>query len=130
MTYYEQEILRLKQTLYANQGQLDTVIATRNYINNHFDQDLNLDLLAHLRMMSKYHLLRLFKRYYGQTPHQYLIEKRLEKSKEFLRQGMSVTETCFAVGFESPGSFSYLFKQRLGISPSAYQKAQFSRSNF
>ncbi len=129
MTYYESEVNRIKNTVFANQGQLDTVIGLKNYIDGHLDQDLNLELMAHLRFVSKFHLLRLFKRYYGQTPKQYLIERRVEKAKAYLREGMRVQETCFAVGFESPSSFSLLFKRRTGKSPRAYQKEQFSIRN-
>lgn len=85
---------------------------------------MNLDLLSRFRFVSKFHLLRLFKKHYGLTPRQYLIDKRIEKSKEQLKNGMSVTETCFAVGFESLGSFSTLFKTKTGKSPSEFQNEQ------
>lgn len=128
MTFYESEINRIKGICFANDKQLETVIATRNYINVNFEQELNLDFLAHTRLTSKYHLLRLFKKYYGQTPKQYLIDKRIEKAKEYLKNGMTVTETCFAVGFESLGSFSSLFKRKMGLSPTQFRKEQLSRS--
>jgi AraC-like DNA-binding protein len=79
---------------------------------------------------SKFHLLRLFKKYYGQTPKQYLIEKRIEKAKELLQEGETVTETCFATGFGSPSSFSTLFKSRVGLTPVEFQKKQFLQSRF
>jgi len=130
MTSYLKEITRIKNNCYANQGQLDTVIGTRHYINNNFDNELNLDLLSHIRFTSKFHLLRLFKRYYGQTPMQYLIDRRLDKSKELLLKGQSVTETCFDIGFESPSSFSTLFKSKFGLTPTEFQKrAIFTRSD-
>jgi len=130
MTYYLKEITRIKNNCYANQGQLDTVIGTRHYINNNFDNELNLDLLSHIRFTSKFHLLRLFKRYYGQTPMQYLIDRRLDKSKELLLKGQNVTETCFDIGFESPSSFSTLFKSKFGLTPTEFQKrAIFTRSD-
>ncbi len=122
MTFYESQIKKLGSIVYANQYQLDTVIATRNYIINHFDKELNLDLLAHLRFTSRFHLLRLFKRYYGQTPGQYLIDVRIEQSKLMLKKGASVSDACYAVGFDSPASFSTLFKSRTGLAPSAFQK--------
>lgn len=122
MTYYHNEINRIRTECYSNKGQLDTVIGTRHFINNNLDKELNLDLLSHIRFTSKFHLLRLFKRYYGQTPKQYLIDKRIEKGKEFLTQGMSVTETCFDIGFDSPSSFSTLFKSRVGLTPTEFQK--------
>ncbi|CAM1343742.1 helix-turn-helix domain-containing protein [Tenacibaculum amylolyticum] len=128
MTFYEKKISHIKNTCFSNDAQIASIIGTRNFIDNNYDKELNLDLLSKIRFTSKYHLIRLFKRYYGQTPRQYLIDKRIEKSKENLNNGMTVTETCFSVGFESLGSFSKLFKTKTGISPSEYQKQQFSRS--
>lgn len=129
MTFYETKIRRIRSICYSNDKQIETVIAIRNYIDNNFDQELRLDLLSHIHFTSKYHLLRLFKRYYGQTPRQYLIDKRIEKSKECLSHGMSVTETCLAVGFESLGSFSTLFKTKTGKSPTEFQKSNFQEVN-
>lgn len=128
MTFYEKELNRIRSIVYSNKGQISTVIGIRNYIENNYDVNLNLDLLAHIQFISKYHLLRLFKKYYGLTPKQYLMNKRIEKSKEHLINGMTVTETCFAVGFESLGSFSALFKTKTGKSPSEFQIEQLSRS--
>lgn len=121
-SYFEKEVERIRNLIYSNQVQLDTIIATRRYINEHYDSDLNLEKLSRELLVSKYHLLRLFKRYYGQTPQQYLSQKRIEKAKEHLRAGMSVTEVCFAVGFKSLGSFSTLFKKKTGSSPLEFQK--------
>ena len=128
MTYYLKEIIRIKNTCYSNQSQLNTVIATRHFINHNYDKELNLELLSRTSFTSKFHLLRLFKRYYGQTPGQYLINRRLEKSKEFLISGLNISGTCFNIGFESPGSFSTLFKSKFGKTPSNFQKEQFSQS--
>ena len=128
MTFYETEIKRIKNSCFSNNSQIETVITTRNFIDTNFDKDLKLDFLARLRFTSKYHLLRLFKKYYGLTPRQYLMDKRIENSKKNLINGITVTETCFTVGFESLGSFSKLFKTKTGKSPSTYQKEQLSRS--
>lgn len=128
MTFYEREINRINSIIYSNQEQIETVIGVRNYIDNNYDRNLNLDVLSRFRFISKFHLLRLFKKHYGLTPRQYLIDKRIEKSKEQLKNRMSVTETCFAVGFESLGTFSTLFKTKTGKSPSEFQNEQLSRS--
>ena len=130
MTFYQREINRIRNICYSNEGQLNTLIGARSFIVNNFDKELNLDLLAHISLISKFHLLRLFKKYYGQTPQQYLTDKRIEKSKEYLKKGMSITETCFAIGFESPSSFSTLFKSRTGLTPTEFQKEQLSQSRF
>ncbi|MCT4643342.1 MAG: AraC family transcriptional regulator [Carboxylicivirga sp.] len=125
MSRYKKEILRIKDDCYSNQWQIDTVIGLRNYMDNNLNEDLNLDLFSRIRFVSKYHLLRLFKRYYGQTPNQYLINKRIEKAKEYIRKGLSVSEACYEVGFESLGSFSSLFKRKTGFTLKAYQKSNF-----
>jgi methylphosphotriester-DNA--protein-cysteine methyltransferase len=127
MTFYEQKLGRIKQVFYKNQEQIDAIIAVRNYIDCNYDTDLNLNLLSKIQLVSKYHLLRLFKKYYGLTPRQYLINKRIHEAKKYLKNGMSVTETCFAVGFESLGSFSVLFKTKTGKSPFHFRKEQLSR---
>lgn len=128
MTFYEEKLSHVKINCYSNDRQIKTIIETRHFIDNNFEKDLKLDFLSHIRFTSKYHLQRLFKRYYGQTPRQYLIDKRIEKAKENLKNGMTVTETCFTVGFKSLGSFSKLFKTKTGKSPSEFQKEQVSRS--
>lgn len=130
MTLYQTEINRIKSICYSNKAQIETVIGTRHYINNNFDKELNLDLLSHIRFTSKFHLLRLFKKYYGQTPKQYLTGRRIQKAKQLLRDGSTVTDTCFQVGFESPSAFSTLFKSREGVTPTEFQKEQLSQSQF
>ena len=127
MTFYEEKLSHLKNSCYSNDRQIETIIETRHFIDTNFDKDLKLDFLSHIRFTSKFHLQRLFKKYYGVTPRQYLIDKRIEKSKENLKNGMTVTETCFSVGFESLGSFSTLFKTKTGKSPSEFQRASFEK---
>lgn len=130
MTFYEQKLHQIKAAIYSNEEQIHNIIGIRNYIDTNYDNaSLTLDSLSRIGFVSKYHMLRLFKKYYGQTPRQYLIDKRITKAKELLQKEMSVTETCFAVGFESLGSFSSLFKNRMGKSPSIYRKEQLSRNN-
>jgi AraC-like DNA-binding protein len=125
MNRYKKEILRIKDDCYTNKRQIDTVIGLRNYMNTNFKENLNLDLFSRIRFVSKYHLLRLFKRYYGQTPNQYLMDKRIEKAKEFIKHGLSISDACYEVGFESLSSFSSLFKRKTGYTPRAYQKRNF-----
>jgi len=127
MTFYEEKLDHIKNTCFSNDKQIRTIIETRHFIDSNFEKDLKLDFLSHIRFTSKYHLHRLFKKYYGLTPRQYLIDKRIEKSKEYLKNGMTVTETCFAVGFQSLGSFSQLFKTKTGKSPSEFQRARFEK---
>lgn len=126
MSYYQEKLKKIHQSIYSNQSQIDLAIATKKFIKNNSACELNLDLLSENLYTSKYHLLRNFKRYYGLTPRQFLIDTRIQKSKKYLENGCSVTDTCFKVGFQSLGSFSALFRSRTGMPPSHYQK----NSNF
>jgi AraC-like DNA-binding protein len=72
--------------------------------------------------LSPYHFLRVHKRAYGETPHEFLTRLRIEKAKTLLAKGShNVTEACFEVGFSSLGSFSNLFAYRVGLPPSEYR---------
>jgi AraC-like DNA-binding protein len=59
--------------------------------------------------ISYFHFIRRFQAIFGTTPHQYRIDARLREARLQLAVGSSVTEACFAAGFESIGSFSYLY---------------------
>lgn len=127
MTYYIQELNRIKKSCFSNKIQLEIAINTKRYIDTNFATDINLDLLAHLRFTSKYHLIRVFKKYYGITPRQYLINKRIKEAKKRLEAGRTVSDTCYDIGFESINTFSNLFKTKTGKSPSAYKRATFNK---
>ena len=58
MTFYEKELNRIRSIVYSNESQINTVIGIRNYIENNYDVNLNLELLSHIQFVSKYHLLR------------------------------------------------------------------------
>lgn len=77
--------------------------------------------------LSHYHFLRVYKQAFDETPHEFLTRLRIGRAKTLLARGShNVTEACFEVGFSSLGSFSALFAQRVGLSPSEYRR--YSRS--
>jgi len=87
-----------------------------------YARPLDIAALAAEALMSKAHFSRQFRRAYGETPHAYLITRRIERAKALLRSGeMSVSAVCLAVGFTSLGSFSARFRQLVGETPSAYR---------
>jgi AraC-like DNA-binding protein len=72
--------------------------------------------------MSSAHFSRQFRATYGETPHAYLMTRRIERAKALLRRGdLSVTEVCMAVGCSSLGSFSARFTELVGETPTAYR---------
>ncbi len=95
----------------------------RDFIEASFAERVTLERIAAAAELSPHHLLRLFKKFFGETPHQLVTRRRLEHARQLLLTGRSVTDTCFDVGFESLGSFSTLFKTRLGVSPAQYRRA-------
>ena len=103
------------------------IVQAKLFIDEHFADMINLDDTAGEAAFSKFHFIRLFKSIYNKTPHQYLIGVRVEQARLLLQQGAGVTETCFAVGFDSIGSFSLLFKKIMGHSPQAYRRQQLYR---
>lgn len=100
----------------------------RDYANALSNTPITLNDMARVANLSPTHFLRTFKQAFHETPHRYLTARRLERAQQLLRQtDRSITDICFAVGFESLGSFCVLFKRRIGSSPLAYRQA--SRMN-
>ena len=97
------------------------IVEAKLFIDNHYSENIELNNIADCAHFSKFHFIRLFKTIYDKTPHQYLTKVRIENAKAFLQKGISVTDTCFEVGFDSVSSFSGLFARSTGVSPSAYQ---------
>src|SRR5438132_10289225 len=97
----------------------------RRFIDECYDLPLDLSEISKQACFSRYHFLRLFRNAFETTPHQYLIQRRIEKAKELLRaRQLSVTDVCFEVGFESLGSFSSLFRKCVGDAPMNYRKLE------
>ncbi len=99
--------------------------ASRRWVEANYADAIDLEQMADIAMLNRHHFLRLFKKAFATTPHQFLIEIRLEKACNLLRQtDLSVSHICHAVGFDSISSFSGLFKKRLALTPTQYRKIQ------
>jgi AraC-like DNA-binding protein len=93
----------------------------RDFMRHAYARPINLPDISAQANLSPF--LRVHKLAYGETPHEFLTRLRIEKAKTLLASGSyNVTEACFEVGFSSLGSFSALFNQRVGMSPSEYQR--------
>ena len=120
--FHQNEIIKFHNLLYGDQFKFKMLTRTKRYLDYNFSDDISLGNLALLQGFSKYHLLKLFKLYFGLTPRQYQINKRIEKSKENLKHGMKVSDSCYSVGFNSVTTFSSLFKRKTGFTPKEFQK--------
>ena len=99
------------------------LLRVRDLIDRAYAEPLEVAALARSASVSPAYFSRSFKSAFGETPHQYLMSRRMERAMALLRAGdRSVTEVCFAVGFSSLGSFSTQFRRFVGDSPSAYQR--------
>ncbi|MBB3055182.1 helix-turn-helix domain-containing protein [Mucilaginibacter gotjawali] len=103
------------------------IVYAKLFIDNHYDEKIDLDNIADAAFFSRFHFIRLFHAVYKKTPHQHLSFVRIEKAKLLLTSGLSVSQVCYAVGFESASSFAGLFKRLTGQNPSVYQKDQHKR---
>lgn len=98
-------------------------VLVRRYIDNHFKEDLNLDFLAALSHINKYHMVHAFSREYGISPINYLITRRIAESKQLLSDtDHTLSQISLLTGFSSPSYFSQSFRKQEGISPSDYRK--------
>jgi len=92
------------------------------HLEAHFDKRLTLAHLARIARCSPFHLIRAFRDAYRETPHRYQVRQRIDRAKVLLAESeLSVTEICFAVGFESLGTFSSRFRSLSGWAPSVYR---------
>jgi AraC-like DNA-binding protein len=93
----------------------------RDLIDRDYAEPLDVPAMARTALMSPAHFSRRFRATYGETPYSYLMTRRIERAMALLRQGMSVTDTCMAVGCTSLGSFSSRFTEIVGETPSRYR---------
>jgi transcriptional regulator GlxA family with amidase domain len=107
----------------------DPLARALELMNERFSDRLDIRTLCDAAHFSRFHFIRTFRGRLKETPHQYLIRKRIDRARELLAaSGMSVTDICFEVGFESLGSFSSLFRRLVGWPPSVYRARSLEQS--
>ncbi len=98
-----------------------TMERIKTYMDNHFTQDIQLIDLENLVEISKFSILRQFKKTFKLTPHAYLINKRINLAKSLLTKGHTVADTAVECGFFDQSHFVKTFKNFVGINPTAYK---------
>jgi AraC-like DNA-binding protein len=92
------------------------------FIHQHHAQAVTLDQIAAHAGLSKFYVVRLFKRHLGITPHAYLVMVRLVRAQALLRAGWSATDTAHELGFCDQSHFIRRFRQATGTTPAAFQQ--------
>ena len=99
-----------------------TIQLLRDYMEHYFTQEISLSMLAKSYHYNEKYLGRLFKKQMGMAFHEYLNEKRLEHARKLLQDGQqTVIDIALQSGFNSVTYFNRMFKQRYGITPTAYR---------
>jgi AraC-like DNA-binding protein len=90
-----------------------------------YSERLDVGDMAGAAGLSKAHFSREFRRAFGESPHHYLLTRRLERAAALLRMtDWSVAEVCLEVGLQSIGSFTTSFKRAYGLTPTSYRASQ------
>jgi AraC-like DNA-binding protein len=98
------------------------LLRAKDLIDREYARQLNVPTLAREAHASTAHFSRSFRQAFGETPHRYLLRRRIERAMELLRgTELTVTEVGLEVGFRSLGSFSTAFRDLVGEPPSAYR---------
>ena len=103
----------------------NAVFKVKQYIDEHFCENITRDTLGEIVYLSPGYLAATFKKITGSSLGSYIIEKRVERAKELLSEGsLTVSEVAFAVGYDNFTYFSRLFKNKVGIMPKEYRKTK------
>jgi AraC family transcriptional regulator len=107
------------ETVEAYRASIERVI---RHMKERLEEPLDLEKLAQIAAISKFHLVRVFDELTGTTPHHFLACLRVQRAKELLlNPEVSITQVCIDVGYSSLGTFSTTFRTLVGISPLKFQ---------
>ena len=98
------------------------LLRAKDLVDARYCEPLSVDDLARAAGLSRAHFSRAFRDAFGESPHAYLLTRRLERAAALLRMtDRSVADICFSVGLQSVGSFTSSFTRTYGVSPTAYR---------
>jgi len=99
------------------------LLRARDYIDARYTEPLDVRTIARVAHQSQAHFAREFRNAFGETPHQYLMSRRLERAASLLRNtDYSVARICVSVGCASVGSFTTSFGRAFGLTPTQYRE--------
>lgn len=101
-----------------NESRIKTII---DFFHANLDRQFSLSELADLVQCGSYHLIRLFRKQKGMSPHAYLIQLRLEHARQMLEKGQSIVDAALSSGFSDQSHLTRKFKIRYGVTPGLYR---------
>ena len=101
----------------------EIISETKDFIEAQPEDNITLDALSQKIFVSKYYLIREFKKTIGLSPHRFQIQNRIRKAQQLLQNGSTVTETALAMGFYDQSHFIKYFKKIVGITPTEYMES-------
>jgi AraC-like DNA-binding protein len=107
----------------AIKDEKEPLARAKNYMQDHYTEDVTLDELAQVAYLSKSYFIRAFRQHEGMSPYAYLVQVRLNRAKTLLEQGMPSTQVAQFTGFFDQSHLNKYFKRFLGIPPGRYQQA-------
>ena len=125
------EIRKVKAVKYSTQVELyKRLNYAKDFIHSCYMKEISLNDIASVACLNNAYFLREFKKYFGLTPHQYTMQRRMNAAQNLLETtSNSISEICFEVGYSDVTSFSKLFKKTFSLTPAAYRmnkiKSQF-----
>jgi AraC-like DNA-binding protein len=97
------------------------LMRVRDYIHDNIEADICIDDLSRVANISKYHLIRLFRRHFGMPPHKYILNHRINRVRSALKSGVSATDVAHEFGFFDSSHLNRHFKHAYGLTPTQYQ---------
>jgi len=99
------------------------LLRAKDLADSRYAEPLGVEDMAREAGLSRAHFIREFSRAFGDSPHAYLLTRRLERAAALLRStDRQVADICYSVGLSSLGSFTTSFKRTYGVSPTAYRE--------
>lgn len=95
-----------------------------DFFMEHYNKEYSLADVARMANLSPYHFIKVFKAQTGKTPYDYLVDIKIDKARDMLRnnRNFTVTQICYLCGFNNLSHFTSVFKRRVGVTPSEYRK--------